>query len=132
MSQMSSTNPLLVGIVSAVTAVVVLKYINDGTRYTTDEQDSRDFVNQLGPWAFISSAKRGGKQIAPLGPQIIGRLADGLCGSNDALLSRLPQGEMGTACWSVLLSVVLPQEPTSHGATPRTNDTTSWPQISLQ
>jgi len=106
----------------------------------TKDVEAQNTTKQLGPW---SSAGRKATYLwrqpsLPLGPQVTARLADKFCGINDVHLSRVPHGETGTACWSILLGTIHPQalsidfsETMQGKAVTRTNVSNDWSQIPL-
>lgn len=99
----------------------------------TDEvtkQDSRNATDQLGPWSSLGkdsvSFWRRSSPV-PLGPQITARLGDKFCGVNEVHLCRLPHGETGSACWSILLATIQPKAV----STKPSNASIAWSQIPL-
>ena len=106
----------------------------------TKEVEAQNTTKQLGPW-FQAGRKAiyiWRQPSPPLGPQITARLADKFCGINEVHLSRLPHGETGTACWSILLGTIHPQalsiglSEVVHGkVVTKTNAFNDWSQIHL-
>ncbi|MCJ1271208.1 hypothetical protein MMC22_011108 [Lobaria immixta] len=107
---MPSSNPLIVAAISAVvTATAVLQLVKEEPKSPT-EIPTRDIKRLLGPWSPspYSGILRFGIHELPSGPVITARLADKFCGINEVHLARLPHGEVGTTCWSILLSTIHP------------------------
>jgi hypothetical protein len=110
MSPSSTTNTVVNVTLSAVAIATMLQHMmremND-----TKGAGAESTRNQLGPWASAGrKANYLWRQPSLLfGPHITARLADKFCGINEVHLSRVPHGEMGTTCWSVLLATIHPQ-----------------------
>lgn len=129
---------MLTAALQAVTITTFLQYV---TRETSDANSvSQNTKKELGP------GYSGGRKAInlwripspPLGPQITARLADKFCGFNAVHLSRVPRGETGSACWSILLGTIHPQalaievSEKDDGASATRNDiSNNWSQIKL-
>ena len=122
---MPSSNPLIVTALSALVTAAVLQLINERANAPVDIP-TRDIHRQLGPWSpSPHSILQFGNQGLPLGPLITARLADNFCGINEVHLARLPHGEVGTTCWSILLSIIHPSPLSNNTLGMYTNEETA-------
>lgn len=139
MSPSSTSTTVLNAALSAVAIATMLQHMMRGTS-DTKEVEAQNTTKQLGPW---SAAGRKAIYLwrqpsPPLGPQVTAGLADKFCGINEVHLSRVPHGETGITCWSILLGTIHPQalsidfsETVQGKAVTRTNVSNDWSQIHL-
>ncbi|KAF8852040.1 hypothetical protein BDZ45DRAFT_600573 [Acephala macrosclerotiorum] len=97
----------------------------------TKKNETQVVEDQLGPWLSTGKdTKSSWRKTSPafLGPKITARLADKFCGINEVHLCRLPHGEMGSACWSILLATIQPKVVSTNSPP---NAPVAWSQIPL-
>ena len=139
MSPSNTSAKVLNAVLSAVAIATMLQHMMRETS-NIKEAEAQNAKKQLGPWYFAGrkATYLWGQPSPPLGPQVTARLADKFCGINEVHLSRVPYGETGTTCWSILLGIVHPQtlhidfsEMVPGKAVTKTNVSDDWSEIPL-